>query len=394
MALSMLKMDTLDLADQRVLIREDFNVPLSNGKITDSTRIDRALPTVKMALDQGAHVILMSHLGRPTEGEYNAEFSLAPVAKALTEKLGVDVALISDWQTQPIDFTQHNIVLLENVRFLKGEKANDDALAKQMAALCDVFVMDAFATAHRAQASTCGVAEFAPTACAGPLLVQELDALEKALKNPQHPVVAIVGGSKVSSKFQLLDHLLDQVDHLIVGGGIANTFLAAAGHPVGDSLYEPDWVDEAKRLLDKNDNSGDIPLPNDVVVGTELSNDASASEKNVDDVADSDKIFDIGQQTVTDYATIIANAGTIIWNGPVGVFECKPFASGTQALGEAIANSPAFSLAGGGDTVAALNQFHLMEKVSYVSTGGDAFLEYLQGDTLPAVAMLEKRFKH
>ena len=379
-------MTELDLAGKRVLVREDLNVPLKDGVVSSDARIRAALPTIKLALAAGARVILMSHLGRPVEGQFSEEFSMAPVASHLSKLLGSPVTLVADWR-DGVDVAEGEVALLENVRFNVGEKADDEELAKQYASLCDVFVMDAFGTAHRAQASTHGVARFAPVACAGPLLAGELSALEKALANPARPMVAIVGGSKVSTKLTVLETLSTKVDQLIVGGGIANTFLAASGKPVGKSLCEHDLIPAAQALA----ASTNIPLPVDVVTGKAFSEDAEASLKSADDVADDDMIFDIGPRAAAEIAQILAGAGTILWNGPVGVFEFEQFAGGTEALSRAIADSPAFSLAGGGDTLAAIDKFGITDKVSYISTGGGAFLEYVEGKTLPAVAMLEQR---
>ena len=386
-----IRMQDLDLAGRRVLIREDLNVPVDNGRVSSDARIRAALPTIRMALDKGAAVLLMSHLGRPKEGEYDAQFSLAPVAEHLSGLLQRPVRLARDW-LDGVPVAAGEVVLCENVRFNPGEKKDDEALARRMAALCDVFVMDAFGTAHRAQASTHGVARFAPVACAGPLLVAELEALGKALHEPARPLVAIVGGSKVSTKLTVLDTLLDRVDQLIVGGGIANNFIAAAGHPVGKSLYEPDLLMETRTLVAKAEARGAaIPLPRDVVVAGGLEPGHAARVVPVSEVGESDLILDVGPATAADYAAILARAGTIVWNGPVGVFEDERFAAGTRALAEAVAASSAFSIAGGGDTLAALDAFGLDEQVSYVSTGGGAFLEFLEGRTLPAVAMLEQR---
>ena len=379
-------MTDLDLSQKRVLIREDLNVPVKNGVVTSDARINAALPSIKQALDQGAAVILMSHLGRPAEGQFENQFSLQPVADDLSKKLGTQVALISDW-FKGVDVPQGQVVLLENVRFNAGEKANDDELSQAYANLCDIFVMDAFGTAHRAQASTHGVAKFAPIACAGPLLAKELDALEKAISTPTAPVGAIVGGSKVSTKLMVLETLSEKVDQLIVGGGIANTFLAAAGYPVGKSLYEPDLIPAAKALMSKVN----IPLPTDVVVGKEFSETAEARIVSVDAVEADDMIFDIGPQSASQLAEIIKPLGTIIWNGPVGVFEFDQFAEGTKALSLAIAESDGFSIAGGGDTLAAVDKYEIADQVSYISTGGGAFLEYVEGKELPAVALLKAR---
>ena len=379
-------MTDLDLKDKRVLIREDLNVPIVNGKITSAARLKAAVPSVRHALDQGAQVILMSHLGRPKEGEFSEEFSLAPVADYLENLLGEKVVLINDWETELIP-SAHPLVMLENVRFNVGEKRNEDSLAKGYAKLCDIFVMDAFGTAHRAQASTHGVAKYAPVVCAGPLLHKELNALEQALADPAGPIVAIVGGSKVSTKLMVLESLADKVDQLIVGGGIANTFLAAAGKPVGKSLYETDLIPAAKALMLK----ANIPLPTDVVVGKEFSSSANAVVKSVDDVAEDDMIFDIGPQSANHLAAMMKTMGTIIWNGPVGVFEFAQFGNGTEVLARAIAKSDAFSIAGGGDTLAAVDKYNISDQVSYISTGGGAFLEYVEGKQLPAVAILEQR---
>ena len=381
------QMSDVDLNGKRVLIREDLNVPIKDGRVTSDTRIRAALPTLQAALDANAAVIVMSHLGRPEEGRYDEAFSLAPVAVRLGELLGRDVALIRDWRITGAGVNPGEIALLENVRFLEGEKKDADALAEQLAGLCDVFVMDAFATAHRAQASTHGVARFAPVACAGPLLAAELDALELALAEPRRPLVAIVGGAKVSTKLEVLDALADLADRIIVGGGIANTFLAAAGHPVGKSLCEHDLVDTAKDIASRVE----IPLPVDVVVASEFAETATATVKNISDVGADDMILDVGPETAGQFAELLKNAKTILWNGPVGVFEFDQFGNGTKALAQAIAESDAFSLAGGGDTVAAVDKYGVADKISYISTGGGAFLEFVEGKTLPAVAVLEER---
>lgn len=389
--MSVIKMIDLDLSGKRVLIREDLNVPVKDGKVTSDKRIRASLPTIEAAMNAGARVMLMSHLGRPTEGEYAEEFSLRPVAEHLSGLLGREVRLAQNW-LDGVDMADGDVVMCENVRFNHGEKGNDEALAKRMAALCDVFVMDAFGTAHRAQASTHGVAQFAPIACAGPLLAAELDALGKALDNPARPMAAIVGGSKVSTKLTVLDSLSKVVDQLIPGGGIANTFIAAAGYPVGKSLYEADLIPEAKRLMEAAiAKGGEIPIPTDVVVGKEFSETAEAVIKAVAEVADDDMIFDIGPETAARYAQMMQTAGTVVWNGPVGVFEFDQFGHGTETLGRAIAESSAFSIAGGGDTLAAVDKYGIAEKVSYISTGGGAFLEFLEGKKLPAVAVLEER---
>jgi phosphoglycerate kinase len=384
-----LRMQDLDLAGKRVMIREDFNVPVSAGKVTSDARIRAALPTIRMALGKGAAVLLLSHLGRPVEGEVDPQFSMQPVADRLSELLEQEVRLESDW-LGGVELSPGDVVLCENVRFNPGEKKNDATLAASMAALCDVFVMDAFGTAHRAQASTEGVIRHAPVACAGPLLSRELDALHKALQEPERPLLAIVGGSKVSTKLTVLETLLDKVDELIVGGGIANTFIAASGHDVGKSLYEPDLIHEAQRLIQKaHAGGGSIPIPRDVVVATSFTADARPMVRNLDQVGADEMILDIGPLTAIEYAEIIAGAGTIIWNGPVGVFEFPSFAAGTRAMAEAIERAPAYSIAGGGDTLAAIDQFGVTDAISYISTGGGAFLEFVEGKTLPAVAALE-----
>lgn len=381
------------LTNQRVLMREDLNVPMKDGKITSETRILAALPGIKMALEANAKVMVMSHLGKPSEGEYDANFSLEPIAVRLSELLGQKVRLVKDW-LDGVEVANGEVVLLENVRFNKGEKKDNEELAQRMANLCDIFVMDAFATAHRAQASTHGISKFAKTACAGPLLEAELDALSRSMEQPEHPVLAIVGGSKVSTKIQLLENLLNKVDVLLVGGGIANTFIAAAGFPIGKSLYEADFIEKAKELIAIAKQRGaEIPIPTDVVVAKEFSEQAVAIIKNVADVADDDMILDIGPESSKRLAEIIATVKTIVWNGPVGVFEFDQFASGTKTISEAIANSSAFSIAGGGDTLSAIGKFKVADKISYISTGGGAFLEFLQGETLPAVAILEERAK-
>ena len=384
-------MNELELAAKRVLIREDLNVPVNDGVITNDARIRAALPSIQQALDAGAAVLLMSHLGRPTEGEYADKFSLQPVAEALSQALGRPVPLIRDW-IDGVEVAVGEVVLLENVRFLEGEKQSSAELSKKMAALCDIFVMDAFGTAHRAQASTYGVAEYASQVCAGPLLTAELKALEHALKKPVPPVVAIVGGSKVSTKLALLEQLIDRVDQLVIGGGIANTFIAAAGHSVGKSLYEADLVPVAAKLIKQAAARGaEVPIPSDVVCAKAFSADAPAEIKAVSDIAADDLVLDIGPESAKHLASLMADAGTIVWNGPVGVFEIKQFAEGTRVLGDAIAKSQAFSIAGGGDTVAAIDKYNLSENISYISTGGGAFLEFLEGKTLPAVDILQKR---
>jgi phosphoglycerate kinase len=389
--MKVIKMTSLDLSGKRVLIREDLNVPVKDGAVTSDARIRAALPTIQAALNANARVLLMSHLGRPEEGKFAEEFSLAPVAKRLTQLLGVPVTLKRDW-LNGVDVAPREVVLLENVRFNKGEKKNADDLAKKMAALCDVYVMDAFGTAHRAEASTHGVAKYAPIACAGPLLVSELVALEMALEKPARPLLAIVGGSKVSTKLTVLESLLGKVDQLIVGGGIANTFLAALGFKVGKSLHEPEMLDMCKRLLEQSQKRGIvIPIPTDVVVATEFSAKAEADVKPVAAVADNEMILDIGPDSAEQMSKLIAAAGTVLWNGPVGVFEFDQFGEGTRILANAIARSKAFSLAGGGDTLAAIEKYGIEDSISYISTGGGAFLEFVEGKKLPAVDILEQR---
>lgn len=384
--MSMRKMADLDLTGKRVLIREDLNVPIQDGRVASDARIRAALPTLQAAMQAGARVMVMSHLGRPDEGRFDPRYSLAPVAAWLSEHLGQSVPLVANWR-DGVSLDAGGLVLLENVRFNIGEQTDDDQLAQAYAALCDVFVMDAFGTAHRAQASTHGVAKHAPVACAGPLLTAELEALEQALANPRRPLLAIVGGAKVSTKLDVLDALSERCDQLIVGGGISNTFLAAAGLPVGRSLYEPDLLDTARALMARID----IPLPTDVVVATELAASAVATVKPVAEVAEDEMILDIGPESARHLAERLKHAGTIIWNGPVGVFEHEPFAEGTRTLALAIAASDAFSIAGGGDTLAAVDKYGVAEQISYISTGGGAFLEYVEGKTLPAVAILESR---
>jgi phosphoglycerate kinase len=381
----------LDLAAKRVLIREDLNVPIAEGAVSSDARIRAALPTIQAALGARARVLVMSHLGRPEEGKYAEEFSLAPVAKRLAQLLGVPVPLKKDW-LDGVDVQPGEVVLLENVRFNKGEKKDGEELSRKMAALCDIYVMDAFGTAHRAEASTHGVAKYAPIACAGPLLVSELSALERALEKPERPLLAIVAGSKVSTKLTVLESLLGKVDRLIVGGGITNTFLAALGFNVGKSLYEPAMLDICKRLLEQSEKRGIvIPMPTDVVVATEFSSKAEADVKPVGNVSAEEMILDIGPDSAEALSALIATAGTILWNGPVGVFEFEQFGEGTRALAKAIARSKAFSLAGGGDTLAAIEKYGIEDSISYISTGGGAFLEFVEGKKLPAVDILEKR---
>jgi len=391
--MSILRMSELNLNAKRVLIRQDLNVPIKDEKITSDARIRAALPTIKQAVEQGAKVILMSHLGRPIEGKYDPELSLAPVADYLSEALDNPVKLIPNW-LNGFEIESGEVVLCENVRFTEGEKSNNDNLAQRIADLCDVYVMDAFGAAHRAHASTHGVAKYAPVVCAGPLLSAELEALSKVLKNPARPMIAVVGGSKVSTKLTVLDSLSKVVDQLIVGGGIANTFIAAAGHPIGKSLYEPNLVEEAKRLMAvAQTRSADIPVPTDVVVSDDVSDSAHPIIKPVDQVTDDEMILDVGPETSAQFTEMLKNAGTIVWNGPLGVFEYDQFGEGTQALAEAIAESSAFSIAGGGDTLAAIDKYDVAEDISYISTGGGAFLEFLEGKTLPVVAILEERAK-
>lgn len=384
-------LDDVSLADQRVLVREDLNVPLKAGAIVDESRLQAALPTLQRLLDGGARVMVMSHLGRPKSGGFDPEASMAPVARRLGELLDREVPVVRDWLDGETVPEVGGIMLCENVRFNAGETDNDEALSRRMAALCDLFVMDAFGTAHRAQASTHGVARFAPDAVAGPLLAAELEALGKALKSPDRPLVAIIGGSKVSSKVTVLEQLTDRVDQLIVGGGIANTFIAAAGHGVGKSLIEADFVDTARSLMDKaRAAGGEIPIPEDVIVADELSDSAEARVRDVDAVADSEMILDVGPKTAAAYAERLRQAGTVVWNGPVGVFEIDAFSAGTRALAGAIAESAAFSIAGGGDTLAAVAKYGVEDRISYISTGGGAFLEFLEGRELPAVAVLDR----
>ncbi|OYW94016.1 MAG: phosphoglycerate kinase [Alishewanella sp. 32-51-5] len=389
--MSVIRMSDLDLHGKRVLIREDLNVPVKDGVVTSDARLKAAIPTIELALAKGAKVMVMSHLGRPEEGVFDAESSMQPVADYLAKALTAPVRLVADY-LEGVEVAQGEVVVFENVRFNKGEGKNNDELAQKLAALCDVFVMDAFGTAHRAQASTHGVAKYAQIACAGPLLTAELDALAAALKNPKRPLVAIVGGSKVSTKLTVLESLSGIVDQLIVGGGIANTFIAAQGHNVGKSLCENDLIPEAQRLMAQaKARGGNIPVPTDVVTGKAFSADTPAELKSVAAVAADDMIFDVGPATIAELTAILKNAGTIVWNGPVGVFEFDQFGADTKALAEAIAQSEAFSIAGGGDTLAAIDKYGVAEQISYISTGGGAFLEFLEGKTLPAVAILEER---
>ncbi|MCH9698950.1 MAG: phosphoglycerate kinase [Gammaproteobacteria bacterium] len=389
--MSITRMTDVDLKGKRVLIRQDLNVPVKDGAVTSDTRIRASLPTIELALQAGAKVMVMSHLGRPVEGEYDTQFSLQPVAAHMSELLGKPVRLEKNW-LDGVNLNEGDVVLCENVRFNPGEKSNNAELGQSMAQLCDVFVMDAFGTAHRAQASTHAVAQFAQIACAGPLLTGELDALDKALDNPQKPMLAIVGGSKVSTKLTVLESLSHIVDQLIVGGGIANTFIAAAGYAVGKSLYEEDLIPEAKRLIEAaKSRGGEIPIPTDVVCAKEFSETAVATVKKVNEVEDDDLILDIGPDTAAYFSSIVSAAKTIVWNGPVGVFEIEQFGHGTEVLSRAIAANSGFSIAGGGDTLAAIDQYGIGDQVSYQSTGGGAFLEFLEGKKLPAVAILEER---
>ncbi len=387
----MMRMEEVRMKGKRVLIREDLNVPLAEGEVADDTRIRAALPTLRRAVEKGARVMVMSHLGRPKEGEFDPRFSLAPVARRLSELLEQPVRLERDW-LDGVEVAEGEVLLCENVRFCVGEKACDDDLSRRMAALCDIYVNDAFATAHRAHASTYGVAKYAPLAVAGPLLIREIEALNQALLSPARPLVAVVGGSKVSTKLEVLETLLEKVDRLIVGGGIANTFMQAAGLPIGKSLSEPELVDTARRLMEQAQEKGaEIPLPIDVATAREFSAEAEAVIKPVEEVAEDDLILDIGPQSIERFCGPLREAGTIVWNGPLGVFEFENFAAGTRALAEAIADSPAFSLAGGGDTLAAIARFGVADRISYISTGGGAFLEFLEGKELPAIAILRER---
>ncbi|WP_267257153.1 phosphoglycerate kinase [Coxiella endosymbiont of Ornithodoros maritimus] len=392
-ALPFLSMSNLNLHNKRVMIREDLNVPMKNGKITNDERILRALPTIQKAIEQKARVIILSHLGRPKEGKFEKEFSLAPIARLLSEKLNQKVPLINNW-LEGVAVKPGQAILCENVRFNKGENENNTELAKRMAGLCDIFVMDAFATAHRAQASTAGVSEYAKLACAGSLLISEIEALSRALENPQNPLVAVVGGSKVSTKIHLLENLLDKVELLIVGGGIANTFLKAQGYPIGKSLCENEWLDAAQQFWEKAaEKNVSLPLPLDVIVADELSENAKATVKNINALTSDESIFDVGPNTSATYSKLMAQAGTIVWNGPIGVFEIEAFSQGTRALAQSIAKSTAYSIVGGGDTLAALDKFNLTDQMSYVSTAGGAFLEFLEGKILPAIKILTRRAK-
>jgi phosphoglycerate kinase len=385
------KMSNLDLKGKRILIREDFNVPLKNGEVTSDLRIRAALPTIQQALKEGGKVMLMSHLGRPVEGVFDETFSLAPVARVLSKLLNMEIPLIHHW-IDGVNMGSHQIVMLENVRFNHGETDNNVELAKKMASLCDVFVMDAFATSHRMESSTYGIVKYAKEPCLGPLMLSELEALSKVLDNPAHPVVAIVGGSKVSTKLALLDSLVKKVDALIIGGGIANTFLAAEGYTVGKSLYEPDLIDEAERLtIEAKKRDAEIPLPVDVVVAERFSDDVEAYVRLVSQIDDTEKVFDIGPDTINTFISLIKKAKTILWNGPIGAFEVEEFSKGTEAIAKAVAESKAFKVAGGGDTLAAIEKYNISNKIDYISTGGGAFLTVLEGKKLPVVAALEER---
>ncbi len=386
----LVKINDLDLSGKTVLMREDYNVPLKNGVVTSDTRIRATLPTIKLVLDAGAKIILVSHLGRPVAGEYDEAYSLAPVAKSLSDFLDIEVPLLKDW-LDGVDMTDHQVVLCENARFEPGETKNDDELARKMAKLCQVYINDAFATAHRAQASTHGVAKYAPVSAAGPLLVNELKSLSRALRKPSKPVIAVVGGAKVSTKLTILETLSEKVDQLIVGGGIVNTFLKAAGYEIGKSLYEPDLVDVASKLMKQAEEAGcQIPLPIDVICGKEFDEATKAETKLVNEVAVDDMIMDVGPETSRQLDDIISTAATIVWNGPLGVFEFDQFSQGTKSLAKAIASSDAYSIAGGGDTIAAITKFKVEDDISYISTGGGAFLEFLEGKKLPAIEILEE----
>ena len=391
MSVQVNKMSDFDLKGKRILIREDFNVPMKNGVITSDLRIRAAIPTIKQALKASGKVMLMSHLGRPNDGAYDENFSLAPVARQLSKLLKIEVPLIQHW-IEGVNMGDHQVVLLENVRFNHGETDNNVELSRRMASLCDIFVMDAFATAHRAESSTCGIIKYAKASCAGPLLLSELEALSKILEKPAHPVVAIVGGSKVSTKLALLNSLVKKVDYLIIGGGIANTFLAAEGYTVGKSLYEPDLIDEAERLtIEAKERNALIPLPVDVVVAERLSEEAEPAVRLISQIDDTEKVFDIGPDTIKQLLPIIKKAKTILWNGPVGAFEIAEFAKGTEAIAHAVAESKAFKIAGGGDTLAAIEKYQVNDKIDYISTGGGAFLTVLEGKKLPVIAALEER---
>lgn len=388
----MLTLADVDIKHKRVLLREDLNVPMKDGQIVSDARIQAALPAIKAAIKAKARVMIMSHLGRPAEGATPDEFSLAPVADRLTELLGQEVRLLQDYLDKPFEVAEGEVVLFENVRFNYGERANDNELAQKLAGLCDVFVMDAFATAHRVEASTVGVAKFAPIACAGPLLTKEVDALKKILDNPKRPLIAVVGGSKVSTKLKLLESLADRVDTLIVGGGIANTFLAAEGYDVGDSLYEEELLDAAETVKEKMMARGaKLPLPSDVVVAEKMRNDAEAFEESIGQIGEGEKIFDVGSDTAKTYASLMKDAGTILWNGPVGAFEIDQFSFGTECLAKAIADSKAYSVAGGGDTLVAIEKYGVADKIDYISTGGGAFLAFIEAGTLPAIEALKPK---
>ncbi|MBU0456136.1 MAG: phosphoglycerate kinase [Pseudomonadota bacterium] len=388
-----LKMSDVNLTNKRVLIREDLNIPLKNGKITSDVRIKAAIPTIKTALDAGAKVIILSHLGRPIEGTYDPQFSLEPVAEALSQLLGQTVPLVKNW-LDGVEVKKGQAVLCENVRFNVGEKSNDETLSHKIADLCDVYINDAFATAHRKEASTYGVALYAKIACAGLLMDRELSALSNVMENPEHPLVAIVGGSKVSTKLALLQSIIKKVDYLIIGGGIANTFIAASGYSIGNSLYEPDLIDEAEQLTELAASTGaQIPLPIDVIVAEKFSEHADAYDQSISQIGDDEKVLDIGPETQEIYTSIIKKAKTILWNGPVGAFEAEPFSKGTEAIAKAIAKSKAYSVAGGGDTIVAIEKYGVSDKISYISTGGGAFLSFLEGKTLPAIEALEQSYE-
>ncbi len=388
----MLTINDVNLQNKKVLIREDFNVPIKDGVVTSDVRIKAALPTIKKAIENNCEVILMSHLGRPEEGEFDEKYSLAPVAVTLSNLLGQKVKLVSDWQENGVKINNGEVALLENVRFLVGESENSEELARQYASLADIFIMDAFASAHRKHASTYGVAEFAKTSCAGPLLIEEVKQISKAIEDPKRPLVAVVGGSKVSTKMEILDGLSKKADHIILGGGLANTFIEASGLSIGKSLIEQDLVNFARNLIrELQSRGGDIPMPVDVVVAKDLDENATAEIKSISNVVAEDMILDIGPDTIKNFCKYFADAGTIIWNGPLGVFEYEQFANGTKEIGKAIAQSEAYTLAGGGDTLAAIDKYGLQDQISYISTGGGAFLEFIAGKELPAIEILEKR---